>query len=543
MDSYFNSLPPLASASEMRAWDSGASEFGMPEIMLMENAGHALKSAMQDFYGPLAGKSVAIFTGPGNNGGDGFCLARLLKDSEAFPFIFALRTPEELKGAAACHAQLALKAGVPLAHLEPMQSVQEFGAQILAQTGALPDILADCLLGTGLERELTLPLRMLVDNINAFASRMRTPIAAVDIPSGLNSETGQPMPIAIRANLTITLAAAKRGMLLPQAAEFCGRIICREIGIPANVREELAPLWHLLDGHCFSALPPSPQNSFKNQFGHVLVIGGAEGFSGAAHLACAAALRAGCGLVSAYAPADSLSQIKAGWPEIMTRSACAGAAWLEKCRPDFSFASSIVIGPGLTRSENAARLLEYVLQVPDRPPCVIDADALMLLAHNEALFANLQPGDVITPHPGEAGALLHCPASEIQTDRIQALDMLCAKTPAVVVLKGVGTLVAQRGDAHLLCPYDIPDLAIGGAGDVLAGCIGALLCDKRLPGYSALARASLGVAIHALAALQLSASYPARGFTASQLADTLPHAGAASNKKPIVQGLLPWPQP
>ena len=541
MDRFLALLPPLASAAEMGAWDRAAVEFGLPEIMLMENAGHALLAGLGEYFGNLAGKKAAIFTGPGNNGGDGFCLARLLADCGASPFVFCYRKPEDLKGAAAYHAQLCRKAGIPMERVEALEGRPRLASLILGKMGELPDLLIDCLLGTGLARDLTPAMSNLVEAINVFAAKTRIAVAAVDIPTGLGSETGRPMPNAIKANLTVTLACAKRGLLLPHASPYCGQILCRGIGIPATLRDSLPPLWRLLDGRCLAAMPDLPKDSYKNQFGHVLVIGGAQGYSGAAHLACAAALRAGAGLVSACAPAANLGQIKSGWPEIMTMPACPGDSWSGGCRPETAFATSIVIGPGLTRSDAAAELLAWILQLPERPPCVVDADALILLAEREELLAKLRPGDALTPHPGEAAALLRCQAVEVQADRFAALEKLCAKTQAAIVLKGAATLVGQGADARLLSPYDIPDLAIGGAGDVLAGCIGALICKRRLPCHSAALQAGLGVALHALAAMRLAAGYPRRGFTASQLADALPQAWDFAKTEPVPAGATPWP--
>lgn len=529
-------LPPLATSAEMAVWDAESIRFGISENMLMENAGHAIHSAILDNFALPAGSGMAIFTGPGNNGGDGFCVARLLQDSGARPLVFAFRPPEQLKGAAAYHADLAKRAGVPILPLSA-STQSDCIARFMRKFSDPPALIIDALLGTGLKRDLSPALKDLIDCVNALAKWLRVPVVSIDVPSGLNSETGLSMPVAVRANLTVTLAAAKAGLVLPEARKYCGRILRRQIGIPECIQASHPVLWRLLDAGCLSEIGPLPENSFKNMFGHVAIIGGASGYGGAAHLAAAGALRAGAGLVTVLAPAACLPEIKSGWPEIMTRPLGKGDGWESSALPDLSFANCIVIGPGLTRTEAAAQILEAVLANPGRPPCVIDADALVLLSEHEELLAKLTQMDILTPHPGEAAALLRCAGRDIQADREKTLAELCAKVLATIVLKGAATLVGQGENLRLLCPYDIPDLAIGGAGDVLSGCIGALACPGRLAEF--VPPAGIGVALHALAALRLSADYPQRGFTASQLADALPHAWRIP--PPPDPGLTPWP--
>lgn len=537
-------LLPLATTSEMAHWDERSIEFGIPEAMLMENAGRAVLQSIKNEFGSLKDKSVILFTGPGNNGGDGFCLARALFDLGARPVVFAYRMPEALKGAARKHAELARAALVPIMDLGADSG--GLFRRITRETASHPFLIVDALLGTGLSRELSPELRQLIEAINELTKFANIPVVSIDAPSGLSSDTGRPMPVAIQAHLTVTIEAAKPGLVLPEAVKYCGKLVCCSIGLPLIIRHMHPTRWRLLDGRALADLPALPPASYKNRFGHVAIIGGAEGYSGAAHLAAAAALRSGAGLVTACAPPANTALVKSDWPEIMILPAGEGQGWGDGSLPDISFATSIVIGPGLSRTPAAARLLEATLKKQQRPPCVIDADALSLLAENGTLFEYLDSDDVITPHPGEAARLLHCSARDIQADRTNALDALCAKTGAIVILKGASTIMGRSSDTRLLCPYDIPQLAIAGAGDVLAGCIGALIGSSRwalLPDggrFTRLGQAATGVALHAIAGLNLARHYRERGFTASQLADALPKTWEIS--QPDNPEILPWPE-
>lgn len=546
MDNFIRSLPKLPTSSEMGQWDKAAIDFGIPENMLMENASRGALEAAKRVYGPLFGKTFCLFMGGGNNGGDAACLARQMIDEGARAAIYCVKEKSELKGAAAWHLDLAIKNGAGFQTLAGAMPASEFIAQFNAATGAMPDFLVDGLLGTGFARQLRPDMASLIEMINAVSKLAAAPVIALDIPSGLNSETGAPSPVAVRAAVTVTMAAAKPGLLLPQAWPFTGAIFRAPIGIPAAVKPDLPATWRLIDGECLELGPAWPENSFKNIFGHVLVFGGASGYSGAAHLACAAALRAGAGLVTACAPEACLFAIKADWPEIMTCAVAPGASWPAAISSDLSAlikkSTCLVIGPGMGRDKGAALFLSALLNLPDRPRAIIDADALALIAQNNELLALLRECDILTPHPGEAGQLLGATGRQIQMNRQKALDKLCQLSKAAVVLKGAAT-IAGHADMRLLCPYDIPGLAIGGAGDVLAGCLGALAGSSLYSDFSTLSLAGYGIALHAMAALCLQKKYNGRGFLATGLANALPEAPAfvAAQKKPWPD-ILPWPR-
>ena len=546
MDPFLASLPQLPDSAEMRAWDKAAIDFGMPENMLMENAGHAIAAALSDCVGDYDGKRVWLFMGGGNNGGDAACLARLLLAAGSLVTVFCAKPLSELKGAAAFHAGLAQKAGVKFVDCAPKGNAAALAFALAADQGCLPDLIVDGLLGTGFAGELRPDLAHLIAGINFLGKLKPAPVLAIDIPSGLNALSGRPQPVAIKASLTVTLASAKPGLLLPWARAYTGDVVCRRIGIPRQIADERPAAMRLLAGEALTGVQPLPQGSYKNIYGHVLVIGGANGYAGACHLACAGALRMGAGLVTACAPGRNLADIRMGWPEIMTLAASDTADWPQEPGPEIraaiAAASALVIGPGMGRSEAAAAFLAAALTSPDRPPAVIDADALFALGRRRELLQLLTDQDILTPHPGEAAFLLNSTSAAIQADRLKAIKALAGLAPAAVALKGAGTLLMLAGQPLLLCPYDIPGLAIGGAGDTLAGCIGAVLASRQHATDCALARAAIAVITHAMAGLALEREYGGRGFTASELADALPFAAEFVKKqaKPCA-GLMPWP--
>ncbi len=538
-------MPHLPAPAEMRLWDKSAIDFGIPDNMLMENAARSIFSFLDASFSGLAGLPVCLFMGAGNNGGDAAALGRHLKDAGALPLIFHIKAQEDLAGACAWHANLAREDGVEFIGIPENPTLQFFWEHLWAKFGQAPKIIVDGLLGTGFHGSLNTRMQAVIDILNTLAASLGAWVLAIDTPSGLNSLTGEASPLAVRANATVTLAAAKPGLLLPCARKWTGDIHVRGIGLPFGSHLDWPASCRLIDGRLLLQPKTQPANSYKNAFGHVLVVGGAGGTSGAAHLACAAALRAGAGLVSACAPAQNLPLIKNGWPEIMTRNAppASPTKWPDNTDGLFYGITSLVAGPGMGRCAESATFLAAILDDPQRPPTVFDADALVILAHEPGLAAKITSRDILTPHPGEAAALLGCASRDIQKDRTNALLELCKFSKAMVILKGAATIASRTDLPVLLCPYDIPQLAIGGAGDVLSGCAGALLglpdFKDDTPGAAAMA-----IAMHTVAGLQISRDYPDRGARASRLADALATARQfvkELNRREPVGDRMPWP--
>ena len=539
LDSFARCFPPLPLPREMHLWDAHAMSLGLPEEILMENAAHAALDVLKTYCPHLTGQNILLLMGGGNNGGDAVCLARLLLDAGARPQVLHTHPLSHYKGASGKHVRIARSCGVPF---------QRYTADLQKYQ---PDILIDGLLGTGFHGALRPDMLQLIRAVNALNVPL---VLALDIPSGLHGVSGKPMPDAVQATATVTFQAAKPGLLMPDAAFRTGHVHVRDIGIPAQTRSEAPCSVYLADGHCLYPLTQCKPQAFKNSYGHVLIVGGVCGLGGAAHLAARAAVRSGAGLVTAAAPASGLPDIKNGWAEIMTFAlpSDTGNKWPEVLSREFitrvQRSTSLVVGPGMGRSEDALAFLAALLDVPHRPPTVFDADALMLLAQSPRLLARITAKDVLTPHPGEAAALLGCRASDVQLERMEALQRLCALIPGVVVLKGAGTLVGQKQAPALLCPYDIPQLSIAGAGDVLAGCLGGLLArcsvaeQDDATAHAILRHAGQAVALHALAGKHLGKHWPMRGNTPSELADSLPVALAAYALQLPTEDTLPWPR-
>lgn len=547
MNLYFTGLAKVPTSAEMRLWDKAATDFGLPEVMLMENAGRqCFEVAMHRFGRP---SNVILFMGSGNNGGDAACMARHFADAHTIATVYHTRELPDKNTSAGWHADLAMRDGVNFVSLNspPEISAQSLLRSIVAATGRLPDLIVDGLLGTGFANELRPDMAKLVSAISDLASLSKSPILSIDVPSGLNSDNGKPSPVAIQSTVTVTLAAPKPGLLVPASRRWIGELVCRDIGIPRAVLADCPAQMRLLEGDSLLLLPRLPKQSYKNVYGHVCIFGGWRGYAGAAHLASLAALRAGAGLVTACAPEESLALIKNGLPEVMTYPAMAGPKWPHELSPKLieliQKSTSLVIGPGLGRSEEAGSFLTSLLRVSKRPPAVIDADALAIMANQKELFQHLTANDIITPHPGEAGLILGNSGKEIESDRFGSLAKLCAISPAVCVLKGAGTLIGQAARPALFSPYDIPQLAVAGSGDALAGCIGALLGSGQFASMDSLSLAGAGVAMHAMAGLACDEIYPDRGNQPTQIANalcrSLQFVISQQSKKP--EGIVPWP--
>jgi NAD(P)H-hydrate epimerase len=501
---------PLPTPEEMGHWDRlSIEDFGLRGEILMENASREALYVLKEHIPVLQDKRVVLFAGSGNNGGDAFALARHLADRGCRCMILHTKEPEEYQGESRYHLDLASQADIafmPLAEydLDGLRS---------------PDILVDGLLGTGFKGELRQDYADWIGQINRLGEQAF--VLALDIPSGLNGYTGRPGPIAVKADATVTFGAAKIGLFMPEAIEHIGALHTRCIGIPQTIRQANPPGSFGLNEHCFRFLPQPARSQHKGTAGHLLVIGGSPGLTGAPALAGLGALRAGAGLVTVACPADLSAEIKQGRPEIMTLPLGSGPDWTDQCsaqlKEHLDRFDSVVFGPGLGRTEAAAALLhEYLSQ--DHPPTVFDADGLFHLAELLDSGPALQRHSVLTPHPGEMARLCGTSTAEVQKDRIAWNRKMADQTGSVCVLKGAGTILTAPGQPTFISPFSQPNLAVGGSGDVLAGLLGALIGH----GIQPLQAACLAVYWHGLAGQALERPYPRRGNLAGEIADMLP---------------------
>ncbi|WP_419787811.1 NAD(P)H-hydrate dehydratase [Pseudodesulfovibrio sp.] len=503
-------LLPLPTPAEMASWDRDTINSGIPGLALMEAASRESFDVLRDAFGPVDGAVAYCFAGSGNNGGDAFALARQLHEHGAEVIIYHSKPASRYSGDAGTNLNWAKAVGVTAIHLD------DADPDILPQ----PDIIVDGLLGTGFDGELSPAFLKLVHAINRLGERAF--VLSVDIPSGLNGYTGFPCPEAVMADATVTFQAAKLGMALPGASGFTGELFIRPIGITLVAMEAHPTKFQLISQTAMNAIPTPNYAMHKGSAGRVLIAGGSPGLTGAPHLAALGALRSGAGLVTVACPAGLADSIKGGAPEIMTLPLGKGTEWTpdmtDKLLERAEGVDALVIGPGLGRGSGATRFIKTCV-----PHCscrtVLDADALYALAEYPELLADLPPTTIVTPHPGEMARMLNTTTAQVQADRFAAIDHFVRLCPATLILKGAGTLVADRSTT-CLSPFAEPNLAVGGSGDVLSGLLGTLLSQ----GLGQLQAACIGVYWHGLAGHMLKENFPLRGNIASEIAHMLPMA-------------------
>jgi ADP-dependent NAD(P)H-hydrate dehydratase / NAD(P)H-hydrate epimerase len=477
------------SAAQVRAMDRHAIEkVGIPGYELMRRAGGAALASLRRNW-PDAEK-ILVVCGAGNNGGDGYVLARLAASSGIATKVAALSDPQALSGdAARAYADFAQAS---LRH-------ERFEHGLLADV----DVVIDALLGTGIDRPVGGALRDCIEAINASGR----PVLALDVPSGLDAETGAVQGAAIRATRTITFVGLKCGLFLGAAPDHAGELEYAGLDLPAAAREGRSPVLRRMTAELLAeALPPRRRTSHKGDHGRVLIVGGFS-MAGAARLAAEAALRTGAGLVTVATSAASAQAIVGSRPELICRTPRSSrdfAQWLES-------ADAVAIGPGLGVDARARRLFDAAI-ASDRA-LVVDADALTLLAKKPRRHSHW----ILTPHPGEAARLLATDAAAIQRDRLGAVKAVAERFGGVCVLKGAGTLVHAPDKRIWVCDRGGPAMATAGSGDVLTGIVAALAATGCAP---ALAAAS-AVLVHALAGDRASGGRT-RGLIAGDFLAALP---------------------
>lgn len=487
---------PIYQSQQIREFERIASErFGVNGQVLMQRAGKAAFDFLHKRW-PQAHK-VAVFCGGGNNGGDGYVLALNAFERGLEVAIWQVGEhhhpkPEARDALAACRS-----ANIPIHTFNERVNINH------------PDVIVDAICGIGARENLR-------DEILAAIKKMHkqeVPIFALDIPTGIDADTGRILGAAVRATATITFIGLKLGLLTGSGSAHTGELICHDLQMPAELfalSEPVASKLHLSSYANF--LKPRARDWHKGLSGHVLVVGGGIGYLGAPRMASEAAVRVGAGLVTIATHPDHFALMSIACPEIMSF----GIDGPHDLHPLFERADAIVLGPGLTQTTWARSLWEYVCKQPH--PMVVDADGLNLLANSPQVRENW----VLTPHPGEAARLLGISPEEVQSDRLAAVKAIQNRYGGVCVLKGAGSLVLAPNSLPALCDKGNPGMATAGMGDVLSGVIGGLL-GAGIPLGDA---AKLGVYLHA-AAGDLAAKEGERGMIAM---DLMPYLRRLSNQ-------------
>lgn len=488
-------MKPVVTADEMRALDRATiDDIGLSAVTLMETAGRAVADAAVRWLGEVRGH-VAVVCGPGNNGGDGFVVARVLRDRGLDAAVYLAVDRAAIRGEALVHLGVLERAGGVVHALDAPARLDELGDRI---AGAA--LVIDALFGIGANRAITGHLADVVAHVNRAARCL-----AVDIPSGLDADTGAARGAVVRAHRTVTLGALKIALVGAPGFTHAGEVEVGDIGIPRGLITSAAAGTALVEEADVRAwLPRLAALDHKGTRGHVLVIGGAPTMRGAGRLAATAALRAGAGLVTLAGEGEVVA------PDVVMTVSLPSAGGLAVA---LAGKDVVVIGCGLGTAPPARVRLDEVLAAA--LPAVLDADALNLIAGDLDTLARAPGPLVLTPHPGEAARLLGTTTAAIEADRQGAVRTLATRTRAVVVLKGARTVVCDGtlGDTHVrINPTGGPALATGGAGDVFVGVIGALLAQ----GLAPVDAAAAGVFVHGRAGERLGARL-GRGTTAADL--------------------------
>lgn len=482
----------LYTAEGVRALDNLAIEaFGISGLTLMRRAANACVRTITEKW-PDARK-VTVYCGSGNNAGDGYIVAGLLAERGCEVTVQVVGDPAKLGPDAAAARQYCL--GTDAVAETFVESLQPEGR-------AASDVVVDALLGTGISGSVRPRLAAAIEAIN----RHDGPVLSVDMPSGLCADTGTIIGgVVVKATTTVTFIGLKCGMFTLDGPDHVGELVFDDLSVPAAAFDQVPwAVTRLTLPEVKKPLPIRPRNAHKNQFGHVLVVGGDDAMGGAVAMSAEAALRCGAGLVSVATRPVHAAALLARCPELMVK----GLDDIEELLPLLARASVVVLGPGLGRSSWSTAVFGKVFEAVDREEqqMVVDADGLNLLAMSSITGFDW----VLTPHPGEAGKLLE--DDRIQANRFQSVRALQAKYGGTVLLKGAGTLV-HDGETLSLCPYGNPGMSTAGMGDVLSGVIGGLLAQ----GLSAGAATRLGVVVHALAGDRCAALVGERGMAATDL--------------------------
>jgi NAD(P)H-hydrate epimerase len=508
----------ILNAAQMREADRAAiHDVGIPSVVLMENAGRQVVAALESLYDDLADRRVAIVAGKGNNGGDGFVVARTLHQRGVETSVFLVGRVAEVKGDARINLDILGRLGLPVVEVADESAWELHFSEVSPH-----DLVVDAMFGTGLNA----PLQGLHQTVVADLNASGIPIVSIDLPSGMSADTPDLIGDCVEASVTVTLGAPKLPLVLPPAEQKSGEVVIADIGIPLGVIENVdGPRIELITRDTLRpVIPPRPPDAHKGDFGRVLIVAGSAGKTGAAALAADGALRSGAGLVTVACPRSCLPIVAAYGREYMTE------ALDETPNGTVHFAAAevvlgvnadvIAVGPGLGRGEGVSTFVRELVEKSE-VPLVLDADALNALADEPSVMQGREGRDlIITPHPGEMARLMGCSTDDVQADRLGMARELSRRHHVYVVLKGYRTLIATPGGPVFVNPTGSPGMATGGTGDVLTGMVAAWLAQL----LDAEAACRLAVYLHGAAGELADADAGEVSMVAGDLAD---HIGDA----------------
>ena len=509
----------LVTAAEMRELDRAAIEGrNIPSLRLMENAGLSVAREMERSFGSLRGKTVTVVAGKGQNGGDGFVVARLLRKKHCTARVALLTSPSSLTGDAATNLKKFQKAGGRCHAVDNASALDSVLAPLLHAS----DLLVDAIFGTGLNA----PVKGIPASAISMMNACGRPIVAIDLPSGLDGDSGAVLGTAVAAALTVTLARPKRGLYLGAGPNHTGLIRVADIGIPTDlIAAAKIPVTLLHAADIRPLLPHRPRTAHKGTFGHAGIIAGSVGKTGAAAMAAMAALRVGTGLVTVAAPRSLSDVLEAKLLEAMvfplpeTEARTLSRQALE---PILTFAAdktALAIGPGIGTHPETQALVRSLLG-ETKQPMVLDADGLNAVAGHADRLGRASGPLILTPHPGEMARLLVTTPAEIQRDRLGAASRLARERNVFVVLKGAGTIVAAPDGRLAVNSTGNPGMATAGTRDVLTGMIAGLLAQGCAPWEAACA----GAFLHGLAGDLAAAEEGETGLIAGDVIRAIPRA-------------------
>lgn len=503
----------IVTTEQMRKIDEACAQLGKPVDVLMENAGRAVADATRDFLGDIKKQQVLLLIGGGNNGGDGLVAARYLKEWGAKVSVYL----GSERPATDANLKLIQKKDITCITAKTDNNLKKFDSLLASATCVI-----DALLGTGKMRPLEGIFKQILEKVNAAKKEKQIKIIAVDLPSGMDADTGAIDPTCPDADLTVTLAFPKLGLYKFPGAARVGKVIIADIGIPESLTDDIN-IELLTDAWATKNLPQRPLDSNKGTFGRVMINAGAPNTIGAAYLASSGAMRVGAGLVTLAAPGSLISIIAAKLSEATycplpeSKPGVVAAAAAENLSANCSQYNALLTGCGLGQDPATVEFFSALLK-KSLPSLVIDADGLNILAKIPEWWRQIPDSAIITPHPGEMARLCGLPIDEIQANRLDIARKFATIWQKTVVLKGAFTVIAAADGKYRLSPFANPGLASAGTGDVLAGVIAGLVGQGLKP-YDA---AALGVYLHGAAGDKIKDEVGDTGMIASDLLPALP---------------------